>query len=74
MPSTKEQEILRLAEQARTKADAFIVVGIMPGGAIFQVSDPRITIPDLHGVLQDNVDFICECVSHARARKAKEGK
>jgi hypothetical protein len=72
MPSTKEQEILRLAEQARAKADAFIVIGIMPGGSIFQTSDPRISIPDLHRALKESVDFICECVAHAR--KAKEGK
>ena len=73
MDSQREQAI-RLVEQARVQADALIVVGILPGGAAFHSADPRISIPDLHGALQDSVDFICERVAHNRARLAKERK
>jgi hypothetical protein len=72
MDDATRKAVLALVEQARIKADALIVVGILPGGAIVHSCDSRITIPDLHGALQDNVDFICQCVAHNRARAAKE--
>jgi hypothetical protein len=68
----KEEAILNLVMQARLRADAIIVVGIMPGGAVFFDCDKRITIPDLHGVLQDSTDFICQRVAVARAREINE--
>jgi hypothetical protein len=70
--SQRENTILNLVEQARLQSDALIVVGILPGGRIFHSCDPRLPLPDLHGALRDNLDFICESVAHHRARKTKE--
>ena len=78
MGSPREEAILTLVDSARKQADAFIVVGIMPGSGdadrIFYSVDERVSIPDLHGILQRNLDFICQSVSHFRARRAKEAK
>jgi len=68
----REQAILKLVEEARTKADAFIVIGIMPGDRFFYSCDDRVTLPDLHGILERNVDDVCGSVSRDRARRAKE--
>jgi len=69
MPSAKEQQILRLVETARKEADALIVVGIMPGDRIFYSCDDRVPMPDLHGTLRRNVDFICESVARTRQER-----
>lgn len=74
MNNRTERIILNHVAQARAQADAIIVVGIMPGGRFFFDCDNRITIPDLHGVLQDSIDRICENLAHVRAHQAKEGK
>jgi hypothetical protein len=71
MDKQKQQAIVRDVQALRRKADALIVVGIMPGGDIFRSVDPRLTIPDLHRTLHDSVDFICECV--ARERQQQKG-
>ena len=74
MATEREKAILTPVESARKQSDAFIVVGIMPGDRIFYAVDDRVTIPDLHGILQHNLDFICQSVAHFRARRAKEAK
>lgn len=74
MSQGKEQEVLGLVEKARKLSDAFIVVGILPGGRIFYSCDDRMTLPDLHGALQDNVDFICASVARTRQAKRQGGK
>lgn len=71
MDNRSEKEILDLVERARTKSEAFIVVGILPGDRIFYSADPRIGIADPHGALQRNVDWICESVANTR-RRAQE--
>lgn len=69
---SREQAILSLVESARKQSDAIIVIGICAGDRIFYSVDERITIPDLHGILRRNVDFICESVAKYRARVAQE--
>ena len=73
MPDPREQEVLRLVEQARLKSDAFIVVGLLPNHRFFYSCDPRITLPDLHGILVDHIDDVCDSVRRTREH-AKEGK
>lgn len=72
VPAGATQKILDLARRARELADAFIVVGIMPGGEIFYDCDDRIPLPDLHGFLIGSIDFICESIARKRARKTEE--
>jgi hypothetical protein len=71
---SREQAILKQAEDLRKRTDAFIVLGILPGGRFFYACDDRITLPDLHGELERNVDAVCESLSRSRARNAKERK
>jgi hypothetical protein len=72
MPDPREQAILKLVEEARKKSYAFIVLGILPGDRFFYSCDERITLPDLHGQLENIGDAVCESVSRTRARNAKE--
>jgi hypothetical protein len=72
MDKQKEEAILNLVASARQRSEAFIVVGILPGHRFFYSVDPNITIPDLHGVLQDNIDDICNSVARKRAREINE--
>lgn len=74
MADTREQAVLKLAETIRIKADAFIVLGLLPGGRFFYSVDPDITLPDLHGELAASVKAVCGSVSRTRARIAKERK
>ncbi len=69
----REQEILDLVKRARQKADAIIVVGILPGGRFFYDCNNRITLPDLHGALNEIGNLVCESVSRKR-NAAKERK
>jgi hypothetical protein len=71
MPDPREQAILKLVEEARKKSNAFIVLGITPN-RFFYSCDERITLPDLHGQLENIGDAVCESVSRTRARNAKE--
>ena len=73
MDNRKEQAALNYVTAARGLTDAIIVVGILPGGRFFDDCDTRITLPDLHGCLVENANAICESVSRARARQAKDG-
>jgi hypothetical protein len=72
MSNVNEQTVLKLAEQLREKADAVIVVGYLPGDRFFYAVDGRITIPDLHGVLERNATAVADSV--ARLRQAKGGR
>jgi|GEM_PF-5455436 len=74
MSQDKERTILGHVQQARRLSDAFIVVGILPGGRVFYDCDDRISLPDLHGVLLNNVDFICESVARTRQARKQGGK
>lgn len=72
MPDPREQDVLKLVEQARLKSEAFIVVGFLPNHRFFYSCDPRIPIPDLHGVLQDHIDGVCDSVKDFRERLVNE--
>jgi hypothetical protein len=72
MDSKTAESALTLVRQARLRADAIIVVAFLPGGDVIYECDSRITIPDLHGLLQGSNDFICQCVARRRAALLNE--
>ena len=69
MDSSREKAIISLLASARVKSDAFIALAITPDG-FFWNCDDRISIPDLHGKLQDYADAICQAVADQRAVRA----
>lgn len=71
MDSPREKAILALVRSARKQSDAFIVVGILPGGRFFYDCDDRIPVPDLHGALVNNVDAICASVARVRKERSQ---
>lgn len=66
MDKNKQQSVAKDVEALRKKADALVVLGIMPGGDIFWSVDPRLTVPDLQRALRDSIDFTCQCVTRVR--------
>ena len=77
MPRSEPRQdtaILHLVEIARQKSDAFIVLGIMPGGRFFFSCDDKIALPDLQRAIEENTEAIIASVSRSRGRKAKEAR
>ena len=68
MTDKNKQRVLNLLQLARAHGDALIVLAITPNDVLWSC-DERVTIPDLHGLLQDNVDGICAQIARDRAER-----
>lgn len=68
MTDATRQRIKTMLLTSRVNSDGLIAVLITPNEVLFSC-DRRVTIPDLHGLLQGEIDNICAHVANERKQE-----
>ena len=68
MTEATRRRVLNMIQMARAISDGLIVIAITPDDVLWSV-DRRLTIPDLHGLLQETSEGICERIARERAEE-----
>jgi hypothetical protein len=68
MTEATKRRVENMLQTVRAISDGLIVLAITPDQVLWSV-DHRLTIADLHGLLQENVKEICARIARERAEQ-----